>query len=212
MSATITFGELRDEQLPRFGIAYRDRMLRYAFQGLSVRPVGRTVNESTGKGRVMLFDVLTGWVVKSAHVAVTAGSVKDLRQPLDDFRVLARKSFHGGEDSDDARAERIANYMFITSPEYGMAAREIRTLLFRDPGLLDVAPEGQEAFYFLLRAYLNGRALWEASQPLTPREERVDVPPEVDRVRFARSTAQELADVGLTDRDCLDASDWFAGR
>lgn len=150
--------------LPRFDLRYEDRALRYAMRGVGIEPVIHVANASTGKGRVLLYDALTPLVLAAAHHSKPKGPLRDLGQPLDRYRQLAKTKAKAADSK--IGLERMTGYIFIMSAEYGIDIRRLASLLDGSPRLDEVIPEDEQLLPRLLRTYQGARTAWEAELDL----------------------------------------------
>lgn len=148
--------------LPRFGLRYEDRALRYALRGIGVEPVVHVPNVSTGKGRVLLYDALTPVVLAAAHQSQLGGPLRDLGQPLDRYRQLGKVKVPDSEIG----IERVAGYAFITSADYGFDLPRLASLLDGSPRIDELVPEDGGLLPRVLNRYQAARSAWEAGMNL----------------------------------------------
>lgn len=146
------------------GVPYEERALRYALRGIGVEPSRTEVNKTTGKGRIKFYDGLVPLVVASASRSSRGRALKDLDRPLDDFRKIAKSVL--GDDA-ASTVERLANYLFIASPTWGMDIPVLADMLDREPSLVDLVPEDGDLLLRVLSEYQRLRAEWERTMPLT---------------------------------------------
>ncbi len=151
------------------GVPYEERALRYALRGIGVEPSRTAVNKTTGKGQIKFYDGLVPLVVASASRSSRGRALKDLGRPLDDFRVIAKKLI--GDDT-PAAVERLANYLFIASPTWGMDIPVLADTLHREPSLVDLVPEDGDLLLRVFLEYQRLRAEWERTMTLTDRKGR----------------------------------------
>ena len=147
----------------RCGVPYEERALRYALRGIGVEPSRTEVNKTTGKGRIKFYDGLVPLVVASASRSPRGRALKDLDRPLDEFREIAKRVI--GADA-PAMVERMANYLFIASPTWGMDIPVLADMLHREPSTVDLVPEDGDLLLRVLSEYQRLRAEWERTMPL----------------------------------------------
>jgi len=150
------------------GVSYEDRAFRYAMKGIGMEPSRTAVNETTGKGRIKFYDGLAPLVFVSGVKSARGRTPKSLGRPLDAFRKLATDRLG---DGDTAAVERLAGYLFIASPDWGMDVPVLASVIdaYRvntKGSLLDLVGEDGDLLRRVLTAYQELRSEWERTFPL----------------------------------------------
>lgn len=194
--------------LPRFGLHYEERALRYALRGVGVEPVAHVPNVSTGKGRVLLYDALTPMVLTSAYQSQLGGPLRDLGRPLAGYRQLAETKV----STPQMGVERAAGYLFITSSEYGLDTPRLAALLDGSPRLEEILPEDARLYPGVLRGYQQARAGWEAGIDLFAGLEKFAEPMKDPLVRSMMQVLADPMDTGEKPREAETNRDNVIGE
>lgn len=163
----------------RLGVVYEERGLRYAMKGIGVEPSRWEPNRSSGKGRINYYDGLTPLVVVSAARSWPGRVPKSLNTPLATFRTVASKTL---ASDDRGLVERLASYLFISSPRYGMDIPVLAATMAQHDAFADLVPEESDLLARVLLEYQTLRGEWERTLPLTAAE---DTPPDWPTEAFA---------------------------
>ena len=168
----------------RFYVTQQADSLRTIFSRLGIKWLAMGTDPESGRGQVSFYDPLVVWVMATYfHWPRLAGA-----SPNEGLRSCVATAREMLDDVDDAKTRRLAYYLFIADPRWGLDPRVLDSALASDPALLDLTLDGPDVLKSVLVQYKAGVLTGLMGQP-------------VENVRLAsdydRQFIEGFGDVGL---------------